>query len=133
MAHDPRLSTASADAAANAMAALYDSGYLRLYAGTKPADANTALTTQTLVVEHRFPSPAFGASAGGVATANAIANAVVSGLGPMTFFRCFASDGTTVLLDGTVALSGADLRVDALDPGIGVTNRVNSFTLAEVM
>lgn len=116
------------------MASLFNNGYLRLYTGPKPADASTAITTQTLIVEHRFASQAFGTASNGTVTASAIANSAATATGTVSWFRCFASDGTTVLMDGTVAAAGAaDLKVDAVDLGTGVTNRINSFTITQVM
>ena len=72
MATNPKRSNAAVSAAADAVCPLLNNGYLRIYDGTQPATANTAVSTQTLLAELRWNATAFGAASNGVATANAI-------------------------------------------------------------
>lgn len=105
----PKLSNAGANAAADAACALLNSGYLRLYSGTKPASADTALSGNTLLAELRFGATAFAASSGGVATANSITpDSAADATGTASFFRALKSDGTTAIFDGDVGTSGTD-------------------------
>jgi hypothetical protein len=86
---------------------LLNGGYLRVYGAPRPAAPEVAVTTQTLYAECRFGSPAFGNPTDGVAAANAIApDPDVSATGIPTWFRAFASDGATAVLDGDM---GTDL------------------------
>jgi hypothetical protein len=116
MASEIRLSNAAVNAEADAFGALHNSGYLRIYAGTKPAGPDTAITSQTLLAELRFASTAFGAASAGVLTAGAITrDEDANATGTASFFRTLKSDGTTALLDGTCGTSAADLIMDRTD------------------
>src|SRR5260221_10205792 len=99
MALVPKLANASATKAANAVLEPdLDNGYLRIYDGTQPATADTAITTQNLLSTLRFGATAFGGAANGVATANVITADPAAALsGTATWFRCLKSDGTTVV------------------------------------
>ena len=58
------------------------SAKLRIYNGTRPANPNTAITSQTLLVELTCNASAFAAAAsGGVLTANAISNGTAAATG----------------------------------------------------
>jgi hypothetical protein len=110
MAKDLRKSNAAVNAGVNAECALANSGYIRLYSGTRPATVDTAITDQVLLASPRFGATAFGDASEGVATANAItagtgtAEAGAEGLVP-TWYRVFGSDGTTAIWDGTVGVA----------------------------
>ena len=106
MAHSPRLTNDLANAMADALAALLDDGYLRIYDGTQPATADTAITTQTLLAELRFDSPAAPAASAGILTFNAITDdASANDTGTATWARMLQSDGTTAVMDGSVGES----------------------------
>lgn len=112
MALDTQMSNAAVNAQGDAMATLLNNGYLRLYSGTKPATADTALSGNTLLAELRFGATAFGATSAGVMTANAItADSSADNSGTATWFRALKSDGTSAILDGTVGTSGANLNI----------------------
>lgn len=100
-------STTTRNAAADAITALAANGYLRVYSGTKPANPQTAITSQTLLAELRFGSTAFGAASAGVATANAItSDSSADADGTASWARILKSDGTTVLWDCDVTATG---------------------------
>lgn len=137
MANNPFFSDTFAKAALDAGAALCNSGKLRVYTGTQPTDANTAIGAQTLLGEFTMSATAFPASAASgtaptrnaVATANTIADITASGTGTATWFRMLKSDGTTVLFDGTVGTSGCDLNLTDVTITTGETMSVTSFTI----
>lgn len=115
MANNAFISDTAANAEANALAALLNNGYLRIYDGTQPANANTAITTQNKLAELRFGATAFGAAAAGIATANAITSDTdAAATGTATWFRAFKSDGTTVVFDGSVGTSGCDMNLNSV-------------------
>jgi hypothetical protein len=96
MANQPRMANVAANAAADAVCALLNNGYLRLYDGTQPATGDTAVSGQVLLAELRFNATAFGAASGGVATANAIASdSAADASGTATWARALKSDGST--------------------------------------
>lgn len=122
-------SNEAVNAGADAILALLNSGYLRVYDGSIPATANTAVTSQTLLAELRYGSPAFGAASAGVASANAITqDAGANASGTATWFRALKSDGTTSVFDGTAGASGTDLVLSDAAIVVGTVVRVTSHT-----
>jgi hypothetical protein len=129
MANAPKLSNAAASAAADAVAALCNNGYLRIYDGSKPAAADTAITTQNLLAELRFGATAFGAAVNGVATANALtADSAANATGTATWFRVLKSDGTSPVYDGEVGTSGSDLNLNSVAIQANAQVSVSAFT-----
>lgn len=132
MALNPKRSNTAVSAAADAVCPLLNNGYLRIYSGTQPATADTAVTTQTLLAELRWNATAFGAASSGVATANAITSDIsADNTGTATWFRALKSDGTTVVFDGSVGTSGADLNLNSTSISAGAAVSVTSFTYTE--
>jgi hypothetical protein len=110
MANNLKTSIVSRNAELNALATLANTGYIRVYDGSQPASPETAVSTQTLLAELRFGATAFGSAASGVITANAITDdSDINATGTASWFRVLESDGTTVLWDGSVGTSSADL------------------------
>lgn len=133
MALQPRRSNAAANAACNAMAALANNGYLRIYDGTQAATADTALGSQVLLAELRFSATAFGNAVAGVATANAIAaDSSANQTGTASWFRVLGSDGTSVVYDGSVGTASADLILNTVAIVSGASVSVTALTLTEV-
>ena len=122
MAHQISLAADTADAIADAVAALCDGGVVQIYDGAQPADADTAVSTQTLLATCAFASPAFLAAVAGVATAHAIAqDASADDDGTAAWFRILDASANAVM-DGTVGVGTnfdcnvATTLVTATDP-----------------
>lgn len=130
MANNVKLSNATANAEAAATVALCNNGYLRLYNGTQPATADTAVTTQTKLAELRFAATAIsGSPSEGLATFATISDdSSADAGGTPTWFRALKSDGTTSVFDGTVGTSGTDCIIDAVPIVAGTTVGVTSMT-----
>lgn len=136
MAHEPKISNESANAGVDAITALADGGVLKLYDGTKPADADTRPTVDEHVLsEHTMGTPAFGAADEGVAVAEAIADDTdANATGNASWFRLFKADGTSPVLDGTVGpiTDPQTLVWDLLMPTVAIqehaTVEVSAFT-----
>jgi hypothetical protein len=112
MAHNVTLAAATANAIADAVAALCDGGTVNLYDGAQPAGPDTAVGGQTLLATCTFATPAFLAAVAGVAVAHAITqDASADADGTVAWFRVLdASSGP--VLDGTVGVgSGFDCNV----------------------
>jgi hypothetical protein len=108
------------------------SARLRIYNGTRPANANTAITSQTMLVELTGNATAFAAAAsGGVLTANAISNGTAAATGTASWFRLWQSNGTTAIMDGDVSTSGADVNLNNTSIATGQTVSVTSFTVTD--
>ena len=134
MALNPKQTDEAANAAADAVVALANSGKVRIYDGTQPATAATAVSTQTLLAELTLANPAFGAAVAGVATANAItADSTADASGTATWFRLVKSDGTTVLWDGTVGTGTHDLVINttAIEAGANVAISALTYTISK--
>jgi hypothetical protein len=95
---------------------------INIYQGTAPANANTAITTQTLLVSCVLAG-AFGTDTDGTLTLGTVNNGTAVTGGTANFFRIFKSDGTTVVMDGSIGTSGADLNLDTTT--INITQTVN--------
>lgn len=114
MANNFKRSNAAASAEADAVCALLNTGYLRIYDGAQAATADTAIGAQVLLAELRYGATAFGNAANGVATANAITpDAAANATGTASWFRALKSDGATVVFDGSVGTSGCDLNINS--------------------
>ncbi|MCA3713013.1 MAG: hypothetical protein IM667_07750 [Phenylobacterium sp.] len=108
------------------------SARLRIYNGTRPANANTAITSQTMLVELTGNATAFAAAAsGGVLTANAISNGTAAATGTASWFRLWQSNGTTAIMDGDVSTSGADVNLNNTSIATGQTVSVTAFTVTD--
>lgn len=132
MASNPRRTNLAANTACDAMAALANSGKLRIYDGSQPATADTAITSQVLLAELTMNATAFGAAVAGVATANAITqDSAADATGTAAWFRLWKSDGTTAICDGSVGAATADLILNAVAIVAGAAVSVTAFTLTE--
>jgi hypothetical protein len=121
-----QISDSTVNVQANALAALCNSGTIKIYDGTQPATADTAISGNTLGVTLTFGATAFGAAVSGLITANAItAGTAVATITP-TWARIFKSDATTVVMDVSAGASGANLTIGAFTSGTTVS--ATSFT-----
>jgi hypothetical protein len=112
MANNLKLSNEAVNAEADALSVLLDNGYLRIYDGSQPANADTAIGAQVLLAELRFNADAAAAATAGVLTFNAITqDSNANNTGTASWFRALKSDGSTVMFDGTVGTSGCDINI----------------------
>lgn len=129
MALNLKLSNATVDAQGDALAPLFNNGYLRIYDGTQAADADTAVGVQVLLAELRFAAIGIATSVNGVLTANALtADISANASGTATWYRALQSDGTTVIADGSVGTSGANCNMNSVAISAGAEVSVSSFT-----
>ncbi len=129
----PNLSDAAASAAADAVCALLDGGYLKIYDGTMPASADTATTTQEFLAELRWNVRAFRGAAKGLALANPLRQDVpVAATGTARWFRAVKADGVTPVFDGTVGKTGATLNLKSVALSEGAEIVVTDFSYQQV-
>lgn len=121
MANNTKLATATVNAQASTLSALCNSGLVKVYDGTQPATADTAITTQVLGVTLTLNATAFGAPVDGLLTANAITGGTAVASITPTWFRLFKSDGTTVVMDGSAGAASANMIIGAFTSGTSVT------------
>lgn len=107
-----KYSNGTRDAQQNGLITYSGSGALiNIYAGTQPANANTAITSQVLLVT-MIVTGTFGTDSNGTITIGAATNGVAVASGTASFFRITKSDGTTVIMDGSVGTSSADMIIN---------------------
>lgn len=93
-----------------------------IYQGTQPANANTAISTQTLLVTCTLAGT-FGTDTDGTLTLGTVNPGTAVATGTAQFFRIFQSNGSTVVMDGSVGTSGADLNLN--NTSINITQTVD--------
>ena len=126
-----RLSNAAVNAQADALARRLDTGYLRIYSGTQPASADTAISSQTLLAELRFSATSAPNAVNGVLTCNSLTpDNAADATGTATWFRTLGSDGTSVVLDGSIGATGSSNNLELSTTSIVQNAQINvtSFT-----
>ena len=141
MAFNPFYADNTVITSMTAMVALFNSGKLEIYSGTQPTDANTALGAQVLLSTMTMGSTAFGTPAASgsaptkvvTATANSItSDTSAAATGTASWFRAFKSDGTTKIMDGSVAASGSyDMILNTTSIVAGATVSCTSFVITQ--
>jgi len=120
------MSVVSQNIALDAYLAQCNNGFLRLYSGTMPANANASLSGNTLLAELTYGATAFGSASGGVATSNALArDENANAGGTPTFARSFKSDGTSCVLQH----DAASLTVNPPTITVGQPVEVGTLTI----
>jgi hypothetical protein len=127
-----RTAVARRNSMLDAIRTALNSGFIRIYSGTRPTDSDTALSGNTLLAQCTFNATAFPASSGGVITANAITgDASADATGTATFARLMQSDGTTPFADISVSASGGggELQLSTTSIVAAVAVSVTSLTI----
>lgn len=99
-----------------------------LFTGTQPANANTAITSQVLLVSMVIAG-VFGTDVNGTLTLGAVTAGTAATSGTATWFRIYKSDNTTVVMDGSVGTSGADLILNDVNITALQTVAISSGTI----
>lgn len=125
------LAVARKNAMLDTLTARCNSGKLRVYSGSVPANADASLGAAVLLAELTMGATSFGAASSGTLTANSItADSSADATGTASFFRIYESDGTTVVYQGSVGTSGADLNLNSTSINAGVQVQVTSLSLS---
>lgn len=107
------------------------SAILKIRTGAVPAscataDAGTVLATLTL------PSDWMGAAAAGVKSMSGTwQDTSADAAGTAGHFRIYKSDGTTCIMQGSVAASGSDMNVNNVVFALGQPFNITSFAITE--
>jgi hypothetical protein len=132
MALNTQLANATVNGQGDNLSARLNSGFLRIYDGTQPTNADTAIGAQVLLAELTFSATAAPATSNGLITFNAItADSSANATGTPTWYRCVQSNGTTVVMDGTAGASAVNLVLTGLSGGqiiVGGNVACSSFT-----
>ena len=128
MAKNTQKTNLAVNAEADALAALLNSGLIRIYDGTQPATGDTAITTQNLLVTLTLNGTAFPAAVAGVLTANAITSGTAGASGTATWARILTS-GATAVFDGSVATTDANIVLNSVAISSGASVACTSLTI----
>lgn len=130
MALNSSWSTTARNAAhASGLTPEYAGAKFRGYNGTRPSNADTALSGNTLLFEATCGTPAFGSPSAGLATANAITqDSSADATGTCTFVRVFKADGTTVLEDLEVGTTGCNVNLSSTSIVSGQPVSISSWS-----
>lgn len=138
MANAPKRSAAAATAGCDAMTALVNTGYVRIYAvgsGTPSTCAAAVAGDNTVLAEIRLDATAFAAAVNGVAAAdvpNMTQEDSATG-GTAGFFRILASDGTTCHFQGSCGVANADMILNTVTIGAGTTVSITALSIIEAL
>lgn len=106
-----------------------DGGFVRIYAGTPPANIDAVLSGNSLLAELTFSATSAPAAANGSLTFNPItADSSNDATGFATFYRAYKDDGTTEIFQGTVGTSGESMILADTNLIAGGTTEIDSFT-----
>lgn len=120
------LDTITSAAGGSALLRIYDNS-----APGRPANANTAVTTQVKLAELTCNATFAAAASGGVLTLNAITGANALASGTASWFRITNSAGTVVILDGDISTTLSDLNLSTTTIVSGQPISITSFTITE--
>ena len=126
MALNPHIDDAGANAAASAVMALCNSGFIDIMSGVQPAvngAATTVLASPTIAATAMSGSPA-----SGVATFAAIGSVAAGATGTASWFRVYKSDHTTPVFDGSVGTATSNLVLNSVAISSGATVAVTALT-----
>lgn len=134
MANNPHVSTASRNLGLDAAFDVLNSGFFRVYDGTQPATANTALSGNTKLTDNTFGSPAFAAAASGSKVANAIGSVSILATSTATWctmIKTAGVRGTDTVMDVSAGTSGADINFNTTSFVISATCAISSLTVSQ--
>ena len=133
MANNPLFYDATVVTGMNAVTALLNSGYIKIYTGTQPSLDGSV--TGTLLVSLSFSSTAFGSAGASAGTVTATANTITAGTagntGTAVYFALVKSDNSTVAATGSVGTAGADLILSSTSITSGAVVSCSSFTITQ--
>lgn len=101
---------------------------LKIYSGTQPANANTALSGNTLLATLTFSDPA-GSIAAGVLTFDVIEEDADADADAVATFGRIQDSAGNVVFDGNVGTADALIVLNTTNIVSGGPVRINSFTL----
>lgn len=128
-----QFSTTARNAALDAIeTAIGASAILKIRSGSSPADCGTA-DSGTVLATLNLPSDWLAAASGGSKSKSGTwEDTSADAAGTAGHFRIYASDGTTVHMQGTITATGGggDMTLDNTSIASGQTVTITSFTLS---
>jgi transcriptional regulator of nitric oxide reductase len=130
MALNPKTCAAARNAAIDAaLATVNSSGLLRIYDGTQPTDADTALGAQVDLADLTLSATAFASASAGSASANAIGSDSSANATSTATWGSLLTSGAVRKLDFSVGTSGANLNLNTTSIVTGAAVSCSAFTV----
>lgn len=130
MASDVRFSTTTLNGFLDTLNTRLGSGaLLRFYSGTKPANADTALSGNTLLAELALSATPFAAASSRSVSVNTVTNDTSADATGTATFASFVTSGGTRVIDVTVGTSGSDINVNTTSFVAGAQVSVTSYSI----
>jgi hypothetical protein len=127
MALNTQISDAAANASCNAVTALCNSGRLKIYTGSQPANGNSSITG-TLLADFTLSGTAFGSASAGAAALNVPSSVTAGNTGTAGYFVILKSDNSTVVLKGSVGTSSCNLNLGSTSISSGALVSITSYS-----
>jgi len=108
-----------------------DSGKLRIYSGTQPTDADTAIVGQNLGADLALGADSFAAASSGSKAANTITDDTSADAAITATWGALLTSGNVRKLDFSVGTSGANLNLNSDAIALGATVSVTAFTITQ--
>ena len=128
MASNLFISNQGASSAIQALGLQLNGGFIDLYAGTQPADANTNTTGSEYILAEITFSTTAGSAVSSTWTANNMVATTATSTGICTFYFAYSSSRARVMT-GTVSTASADMNFNTNNIVSGVSVSVTSFIL----
>lgn len=126
---NPKTCVASRNAALDAALDVVNGGKLRIYDGTQPTDADTAIGAQVLLADLALNATAFAAASAGSKTANAItADSSADASGTASWMSLLTS-GNIRKMDGSVGTATSNLILNSVAISSGANVSVTSLSV----
>ena len=111
-----------------------DGGKLRIYDGTQPTDADTALGSQNVLAELALNADSFANATGGPTiskVANAISDDTSADMTGTASWGSLLTSGNTRIMDFSVGTSGTDMIINTTAIVAGARVSCSSFTIQQ--
>jgi hypothetical protein len=131
MALNVLVSADSRNLGLNAAFDILNSGRLRIYDGTQPATADTALSGNTLLADLAMGATAFAAASAGSKTANAITNDSSADATGTASWHSLLNSSNVRKIDGTVGTGTHDLVVNTVSIVAAAVVSCSSYVISQ--
>lgn len=131
MALNPKTAVASRDLALNAAFDVLNAGKLRIYDGTQPTDADTALGAQVLLADLALNATAFAAASAGSKVANAITSDASADATGTATWGTLTTGANVRKMDWSVGTSGANFNMNSVAISAGASVSATGFTITQ--
>lgn len=128
---NPKTAVASRNSALDAAFDVLNSGKFRIYDGTQPTDADTALGSQVLLADLALSATAFAAASAGSKAANTISDDAAADATGTATWGTLTTGANVRKLDFTVGTSGANVNMNSVAISSGATVSISAFTITQ--